>query len=163
MYVGVCLQACLHTTRMPVFLGNQKRALDSPGPEVTDGYKPWCGCWKLNPGPLEKQWVILTPEPSLQFPTSRFLCGCWGSQLGSSCLPVKLYTKWAIFLVYSKKLKKKKLKVLFWTWVQLLSTKAHGHAYVPWTTGSGYRWFPQFAGCPPRRTPGSVRGPVLRI
>ena len=33
------------------------------------GYRqcePPCGCWKLNPGPLEGQPVLLTAEPSLQ-------------------------------------------------------------------------------------------------
>ena len=26
------------------------------------------GCWELNPGPLEEQSVLLTPEPFLQSP-----------------------------------------------------------------------------------------------
>jgi hypothetical protein len=37
-----------------------------PGTGVTDGCELPCGCWKLNPGPLEEQPVLLTAKPSLQ-------------------------------------------------------------------------------------------------
>jgi hypothetical protein len=40
----------------------QKRAPDL----IIDGYKPPCGCWKLNSGHLEEQSVLLTSEPSLR-------------------------------------------------------------------------------------------------
>ena len=40
----------------------QKRAPDL----ITDGWKPPCGCWELNSGPLEEQAMLLTTEPSLQ-------------------------------------------------------------------------------------------------
>ena len=40
-------------------LGGQKRVSRSPGTEVIDS-------WELNLGPLEKQPVLLTAEPSLQ-------------------------------------------------------------------------------------------------
>jgi hypothetical protein len=33
---------------------------------ITDGCESPCGSWELNPGPLEKQPVLLTTEPSLQ-------------------------------------------------------------------------------------------------
>jgi hypothetical protein len=33
---------------------------------ITDGYKPPCGCWDLNSGPLEEQSVLVTTKPSLQ-------------------------------------------------------------------------------------------------
>ena len=33
---------------------------------ITDGCKPPYGCWELNSGPLEKQAMLLTAEPSLQ-------------------------------------------------------------------------------------------------
>jgi hypothetical protein len=33
---------------------------------VTNSCKLPCGCWELNPGPLEEQPVLLTTEPSLQ-------------------------------------------------------------------------------------------------
>jgi hypothetical protein len=32
---------------------------------IMDGCEPTCGCWDLNLGPLEKQSVLLTAEPSL--------------------------------------------------------------------------------------------------
>ena len=39
-----------------------KRVLDA----TADDSEPPCGCWELNPGPLEEQPVLLTAEPSLQ-------------------------------------------------------------------------------------------------
>ena len=33
---------------------------------ITDSCEPHCGCWELNPGPLEKQPVLLPAEPPLQ-------------------------------------------------------------------------------------------------
>jgi hypothetical protein len=41
---------------------HQKRASDP----ITDGFEPPCGCWELNPGPLEEQSVLLAAESSLQ-------------------------------------------------------------------------------------------------
>jgi hypothetical protein len=41
---------------------HQKRASDP----ITDGCEAPCGCWELNPGPLEEQSVLLTTKPSLQ-------------------------------------------------------------------------------------------------
>jgi hypothetical protein len=39
---------------------------ESLGPGVTDGCKLLCGCWDLNPGPLEEQLILFTAESSLQ-------------------------------------------------------------------------------------------------
>ena len=39
---------------------------DTPEDPITDSCKPPCGCWELNPGPLEEQSVLSTTEPSLQ-------------------------------------------------------------------------------------------------
>ena len=36
------------------------------GTGVTDSCELPCGCWELNPGPLEEQSVLLTAEPSFQ-------------------------------------------------------------------------------------------------
>ena len=33
---------------------------------IADGCEPPCGCWELNPGPLEEQSLLLTSEPFLQ-------------------------------------------------------------------------------------------------
>jgi hypothetical protein len=41
---------------------HQKRAPDF----IIDGYEAPCGFWELNSGPLGKQPVLLTAEPSLQ-------------------------------------------------------------------------------------------------
>ena len=41
--------------------------------EVTDGCDPPCGCWVLNPDPLEEQPVLLTAGPSLQPQATVFL------------------------------------------------------------------------------------------
>jgi hypothetical protein len=38
----------------------------SPGTGVIGGYEPTCGCWELNPGPRQKQLVLLTAGPSRQ-------------------------------------------------------------------------------------------------
>ena len=38
----------------------------SPGTGITDCCELPCGCWELNWGPLEKQPVLLTAEPSFQ-------------------------------------------------------------------------------------------------
>ena len=37
-----------------------------PGTGITESCELPCGCWELNPGLLEEQSVLLTPEPSLQ-------------------------------------------------------------------------------------------------
>ena len=48
---------------LPVYMpAGQKRAPDP----ITDGCELPCGCWELNPGPLEEQAMLLTSEPSLQ-------------------------------------------------------------------------------------------------
>jgi hypothetical protein len=57
------------------FQTHQKRASDP----ITDGCEPPCGCWKLNSGPLEEQWVLLMlshfSSPFLEnFKVSGFYC-----------------------------------------------------------------------------------------
>jgi hypothetical protein len=41
---------------------DQKRASDP----FKDGCEPPCGCWELNSGPLEEQFMLLTAEPCHQ-------------------------------------------------------------------------------------------------
>ena len=41
----------------------QKHQKEDP---ITDGFKPPCGCWELNSGPLEEQSVFLNTKLSLQ-------------------------------------------------------------------------------------------------
>ncbi|MGE9804779.1 hypothetical protein ACQP3L_29790, partial [Escherichia coli] len=40
---------------------------------VTDSCELSCGCWELNPSPLEELQVLLTTEPSVQPPEAQFL------------------------------------------------------------------------------------------
>ena len=47
----------------------KKRASDPP----VDGCEPPCGCWELNPGPLEEQSVFLTTDLSPSPPNCIFL------------------------------------------------------------------------------------------
>ena len=54
---------CVYSADIPA---DQKRAPDL----IIDGCEPPCGCWELSSEPLEKQPVLLTPEPSLQTPKS---------------------------------------------------------------------------------------------
>lgn len=42
-----------------------KEGLRSPATGVPEGSQLPCGCWALNPCPLEEQPVLLTAEPSL--------------------------------------------------------------------------------------------------
>ena len=43
-----------------------KEGIRFSGTGITDRCEPAGGCWELNLGPLEKQPVLLTAEPSLQ-------------------------------------------------------------------------------------------------
>ena len=44
-----------------------------PGTGVIDSSEQPCGCWELNPGPLEEHAVLLTSEQDLQLPSISFL------------------------------------------------------------------------------------------
>ena len=55
----VCVCVCVYTT-----LRNKERKLDSLGLELQNT----CGCWELNPGPLEEHYILLATELSLQPP-----------------------------------------------------------------------------------------------
>lgn len=61
-----CLQVCLCTTCTSDVHTGQKRVSDPSRPGVTEGCELPCGCWELNPGPLQEQPVLLATEPSLQ-------------------------------------------------------------------------------------------------
>jgi hypothetical protein len=45
-----------------------------PSTGVTDSCESPCGCWELNPDPLEEQPLLLTAEPSLQPPRLIYYC-----------------------------------------------------------------------------------------
>lgn len=85
-----CIPACQKTASNP----------------ITDGCKPPpCGCWELNQGPLEKQPVPLTSEPSPRPLSSAFILECnlykYGCYVMShdreQCTPISSLT---VFLLY---------------------------------------------------------------
>jgi hypothetical protein len=49
-----CLHVCLYTGCTHQVSVETREAVGFPGTEVTDHYELGCGCWELNPGPLEK-------------------------------------------------------------------------------------------------------------
>ncbi|ERE74288.1 E3 ubiquitin-protein ligase [Cricetulus griseus] len=51
-----------------------QEAVGSSGTGVTDSCELPCGCWELNPGPLEEEPGLLTTEPYLQPVETEFLC-----------------------------------------------------------------------------------------
>ena len=55
-----CLSVCLCTTCVTQ---RSKEGIGSPGTGVTDKCEHLCGCWELNPDPLQEQ-VFLTAESS---------------------------------------------------------------------------------------------------
>lgn len=63
IYLRICISVCvcvyIHMCRY------LQRVIGSSGAGVTGGYEPLCGCWDLNPGPQEGQWVLVAPEPTL--------------------------------------------------------------------------------------------------
>ena len=58
------LVSYLHTCVQ--YLQRPEEGIRSLGTGVTGGCELPCGCWELNPGPLEEQPVLVTTEPSLQ-------------------------------------------------------------------------------------------------
>ena len=66
----------------------------SPEAGIKDGYEPLCRCWELNPGFLQRQHVLLTPEPSLQTPNFRAL-QCYENFLSS--FPCEAQTDRSLF------------------------------------------------------------------
>ena len=61
---GISAWICMVYMRADIVEGTGVKSPFKTG--VTDHYEQPCGCWELNPGPLEEQCVPLTTEPSLQ-------------------------------------------------------------------------------------------------
>lgn len=80
-----CLQACQCAICILGTHGDEKRASD---PWVTNGGELACGCWELNPGLLEEQWVLFTTESSLQS-SSPYFTPSW--LLLSCCLGLGVF------------------------------------------------------------------------
>jgi hypothetical protein len=63
------MSVLLHGFLSPTLVsGACKDQVRRTGTGVVNGCEPVCGCWELNPGPLQEQPVLLTAEPS--FPPS---------------------------------------------------------------------------------------------
>lgn len=60
------LHVCLCTVYTPGTVPEDRKGVRWSGTEGTDSCKAMCGSWELNPGPLLKQPVLLTTNPSLQ-------------------------------------------------------------------------------------------------
>jgi hypothetical protein len=65
----VCMRA-YHTCAQ--YLCRLKEGIRSPGTGITGCCKPSCGCWELNPGPLEEQLTLLTAKAITPAPSDMF-------------------------------------------------------------------------------------------
>lgn len=61
MCISVCLRVCV-----PRICPVPEEGLDSPELELTEGCEQPCGGWEFNLGPLQKQQVLISAQPSLQ-------------------------------------------------------------------------------------------------
>lgn len=65
-YVYICVPEYVYVHHMHAGIqGRQKRAPEPPRLVVTDSFEPLHGRWEPNSGPLQKQPVLTTAEPSL--------------------------------------------------------------------------------------------------
>ena len=64
VYVYGCCMSVLHICAWSLW--RPEDSLRSSGTEVTGNCEMPCGCWDLNPGPLEEQPMFLITGPSLQ-------------------------------------------------------------------------------------------------
>lgn len=63
--VYVCVPTCKYVHHVSAcYRWKSEKFFKSPGCGVADTYEPTCGFWELNLGPLQKQSVLLTPEPT---------------------------------------------------------------------------------------------------
>lgn len=66
LYFMCFVSTYVYITRVSGAHRGQKRGIKSPETGVKGSCEPPCGCWEPDPGPLEKQPVLLTYETSLQ-------------------------------------------------------------------------------------------------
>lgn len=59
--------AWISVYHMHAVLAETRRGHPIPEALTTGGSEPLCGCWKLNPGPLENHEVLLTAKLYVQF------------------------------------------------------------------------------------------------
>jgi hypothetical protein len=65
-YVNGVLSACMAVYHVHIGISEAKRGSCIFWIRVIDDYKPPCGCWESNSGPMQEQPVFSTIEPSLQ-------------------------------------------------------------------------------------------------
>lgn len=58
-----CLSMCLCTAGVPSACRGQKRVSTPLKLKLVGGCELLSGCWKLNPGPLQEQQMLLTASP----------------------------------------------------------------------------------------------------
>lgn len=86
MCMGV-LPACLPVHHVYCwYLKEPEDGVSSPGTRVTDICELLSGNWELNPGPVEEPPVLLTTEPSLQYPLPFKTCCEQATKLGARAL-----------------------------------------------------------------------------
>lgn len=64
IFFGWALPACVSVQHMHVgeCLWRSEEGLRSAGSRVTDGGEPPCGCWEVNPVPVQEQRVLFDPR-----------------------------------------------------------------------------------------------------
>lgn len=72
MYVCMYVSMCVHSIH-PWLPGRSEEGVRSSGSGVWDGSEPPHKCWEMNLGPLQKQKMLLTTEPSIA-PVILLLC-----------------------------------------------------------------------------------------
>lgn len=71
--------ACLYKRMIPGAQGSQKRAAD-PWTEMIRREQP-CGCWEMNPGPLQEQVLLTLTHLSSPLLKKHNEVGCSGLSL----------------------------------------------------------------------------------
>ena len=73
-----------------VHMGTLSECSSALQDRASDSCELPCGCWELNLGPSEEQWVLLTTEPALQPPTLLFFQGffCVAFLCGPGTCPI---------------------------------------------------------------------------
>lgn len=56
---------CMNVLPVHWYAQRSKQGIGVPGTGVTDDCDLFCGCWEMDPSPLEEQVVFVTAEPLL--------------------------------------------------------------------------------------------------
>lgn len=90
----LAITSLLHTPPYVCSPVGAEEAIRSSETGVTDCCMALCGCWELNPEPLEKQQPALSTEPRLWVLNVNLPHNNWGKQagayIGTSCFVIFL-------------------------------------------------------------------------